>query len=123
PEYMVPSAIVVLDSLPLTDVGKIDTDALPAPDRASRGVSTDLVAPRSDAEEKIAAAWRTVLGATEFGVRDSFFLIGGDSVRAVAVVGALRREGYAVTVQDVFEHRTVAEQEESILTLRAVEDA
>ncbi|MFF7628021.1 amino acid adenylation domain-containing protein [Streptomyces cyaneofuscatus] len=107
PEYMVPSAIVVLDSLPLTDVGKIDTDALPAPDRASRGVSTDLVAPRSDAEEKIAAAWRTVLGATEFGVRDSFFLIGGDSVRAVAVVGALRREGYAVTVQDVFEHRTV----------------
>lgn len=65
------------------------------------------MAPRSDAEEKIAAAWRTVLGATEFGVRDSFFLIGGDSVRAVAVVGALRREGYAVTVQDVFEHRTV----------------
>lgn len=107
PEYMVPSAIVVLDSLPLTDVGKIDTDALPAPDRASRGVSTDLVAPRSDAETEIAAVWQSVLGATEFGVHDSFFLIGGDSVRAVAVVGALRRRGYAVTVRDVFEHRTV----------------
>ncbi|MEU0146247.1 amino acid adenylation domain-containing protein [Streptomyces sp. NPDC006288] len=107
PEYMVPSAIVVLDSLPLTDVGKIDTDALPAPDRASRGVSADLVAPRSDAEAEIAAVWCTVLGATDVGVRDNFFLVGGDSVRAVAVVGALRRQGYPVTVRDVFEHRTV----------------
>ncbi|MFI0982578.1 amino acid adenylation domain-containing protein [Streptomyces sp. NPDC021093] len=107
PEYMVPSAIVVLDSLPLTDVGKIDTDALPAPDRASRGVSTDLVAPRSDAETEIAEVWRTVLGTSDFGVRDNFFVIGGDSVRAVAVVGALRRKGYPVTVRDVFEHRTI----------------
>ncbi|WP_406498901.1 amino acid adenylation domain-containing protein [Streptomyces sp. NBC_00846] len=107
PEYMVPSAIVVLDSLPLTDVGKIDTDALPAPDRASRGVSADLVSPRSDAEAEIAAVWRTVLGASDFGVHDNFFVIGGDSVRAVAVVGALRRKGYPVTVRDVFEHRTI----------------
>ncbi|MFH8609694.1 amino acid adenylation domain-containing protein [Streptomyces sp. NPDC018029] len=107
PEYMVPSAIVVLDALPLTDVGKIDTDALPAPDRQSRGISSDLVAPRSDAEAEIAAVWREVLGTGDFGVRDNFFVIGGDSVRAVAVVGALRREGYRVTVRDVFEHRTV----------------
>ncbi|MFF7385292.1 amino acid adenylation domain-containing protein [Streptomyces griseoluteus] len=107
PEYMVPSAIVVLHSLPLTDVGKIDTDALPAPDRASRGVSTDLVAPRSEAEAEVAAVWRTVLGSGDFGVRDNFFVVGGDSVRAVAVVGALRRSGYPVTVRDVFEHRTV----------------
>jgi amino acid adenylation domain-containing protein len=107
PEYMVPSAIVVLDSLPLTDVGKIDTDALPAPDRASRGVSTDLVAPRSDAETEIAAVWSTVLGTADFGVRDNFFTLGGDSVRAVAVVGALRQQGYHVTVRDVFEHRSV----------------
>ncbi|MFF9428396.1 amino acid adenylation domain-containing protein [Streptomyces sp. NPDC014746] len=107
PEYMVPSAIVVLDSLPLTDVGKIDTDSLPAPDRASRGVSNDLVSPRTDAEAEIAAVWRTVLDVSDFGVRDNFFALGGDSVRAVAVVGALRRKGYQVTVQDAFEHRTV----------------
>ncbi|MEU2764505.1 amino acid adenylation domain-containing protein [Streptomyces sp. NPDC007094] len=107
PEYMVPLAIVVLDSLPLTDIGKIDTDALPAPDRASRAVSTDLVSPRSDAEEEIAAVWRTILGASDFGVHDNFFALGGDSVRAVAVVGVLRRKGYHVTVRDVFEHRTV----------------
>ncbi|WP_344747169.1 amino acid adenylation domain-containing protein [Streptosporangium vulgare] len=107
PEYMVPSAIVILGSLPLTDVGKIDTDALPAPDRASRGVATDLVAPRSDAETEIAAVWSTVLGTSDFGVRDNFFTLGGDSVRAVALVGALRGKGYHVTVRDVFEHRTV----------------
>ncbi|WP_418959817.1 amino acid adenylation domain-containing protein [Streptomyces tritici] len=107
PEYMVPSAIVVLDALPLTDVGKIDTEALPAPDRASRGVGDELVTPRTDAEAEVAAVWRTVLDASDFGVRDNFFALGGDSVRAVAVVGALRRKGYEVTVRDVFEHRTV----------------
>lgn len=107
PEYMVPSAIVVLDSFPLTDIGKIDTAALPAPDRASRAVTTDLVAPRSAAEEEIATVWRSILGARDFGVRDNFFALGGDSVRAVAVVGVLRRQGYHVTVRDVFEHRTI----------------
>lgn len=108
PAYMVPTAIMVLDAFPLTDVGKIDLAALPSPDRASRAVDTTAVAPRTDREREIAEVWRDVLGADEVGIHDSFFELGGDSVRAVALVGILRREGFEVTVRDVFQHRTVA---------------
>lgn len=108
PEYMVPSAVVVLETLPLTDIGKVDLAALPEPGRSAWAVDTELVAPRTPAEEEVAEVWRSVLGRPEIGVHDSFFAVGGDSVRAVALVGVLRGKGFEVTVRDVFEHRTIA---------------
>ncbi|MEV7287859.1 amino acid adenylation domain-containing protein [Streptomyces sp. NPDC093252] len=107
PSYMVPAAVVVLPALPLTTNGKLDKGALPAPDRAALGTDT-FVAPRTVAEERIAAVWAEVLGVERVGVEDGFFDLGGHSIRAVAVVGRLRAAGYDLTVRDVFEHRTVA---------------
>ncbi|MEV0187406.1 amino acid adenylation domain-containing protein, partial [Kitasatospora purpeofusca] len=107
PEYMVPSAVVALDALPLTPNGKLDRRALPAPgaeDLAARR----YVAPRDEAEERIARVWAEVLGLPRVGAEDGFFDLGGDSIRAVRLAGALREAGYEVAIRDLFEHRTVA---------------
>ncbi|WP_066944335.1 non-ribosomal peptide synthetase [Microtetraspora fusca] len=105
PPYMVPSAVVPLDALPRTATGKLDVAALPAPDGArERG----FVAPATPGERRMALVWRSVLRREAVGAHDDFFDLGGDSLRAVALVGALREEGFDVAVRDVFEHRTVA---------------
>ncbi|MDG4786446.1 amino acid adenylation domain-containing protein [Micromonospora sp. WMMD1102] len=109
PEYMVPAAFVSLAKIPLTANGKLDRRALPAPDRAALHGEQAYVAPRTPVEERVAAIWRDVLGLERVGVHDSFFDLGGHSIRAVALVGELRAIGLDVSVRDVFAHRTVAE--------------
>ncbi|MEW2484834.1 condensation domain-containing protein [Streptomyces sp. NPDC048411] len=105
PEYMVPSAYVQLDAIPLTANGKLDRRTLPDPDASAED---SYVAPRTPAEECIAAVWGRVLGLERVGVEDNFFDLGGHSIKAIALVGALRAEGFEAAVRDVFQHRTVA---------------
>ncbi|MFJ8795953.1 AMP-binding protein, partial [Streptomyces sp. NPDC102462] len=107
PEYMLPAALVALDALPLNANGKVDRHALPAPDAAA-AVDDGYVAPRTATEERIAGIWAEVLGRERVGVEDGFFEIGGHSIRAVALVGALRSAGFDIGIRDVFEQRTVA---------------
>ncbi|MEV8526624.1 amino acid adenylation domain-containing protein [Streptomyces sp. NPDC052000] len=107
PEALLPSAFVVLDALPLNAAGKVDRRALPAPEQDALAAG-DYVAPRTPAEERVAALWAEVLGVDRVGVEDSFFDLGGDSLRAIKLVGTLRAAGYDIAVRDVFEHRTVA---------------
>ncbi|HEX7807497.1 MAG TPA: alpha/beta fold hydrolase, partial [Thermoanaerobaculia bacterium] len=83
PEYMVPSHFATLDAFPLTPNGKIDRKALPAPARTSRDDDESYVAPRNEAEEKLAAIWSDVLHVPRVGVCDNFFELGGDSFLAV----------------------------------------
>ncbi|MGN9759629.1 amino acid adenylation domain-containing protein, partial [Streptomyces sp. SD31] len=108
PDYMVPTAYVRIDAVPLTRNGKVDHRALAALDQGSESGNRGT-APRTPAEERLAAVWADVLGLDELGVEDSFFSLGGDSIAAVRLVGALREAGHDVTVRDVFEHRTVAD--------------
>ncbi|TDD40120.1 amino acid adenylation domain-containing protein, partial [Actinomadura sp. KC06] len=108
PDYMVPAAYVPIGAIPLTANGKVDRAALPAPDRAALGSGREFVAPRTPAEERVAAIWAEVLGVDGAGVHDGFFDLGGDSIRAVALVGAMKEAGFAVTVRDIFDHRTIA---------------
>ncbi|WP_229854905.1 non-ribosomal peptide synthetase, partial [Streptomyces filipinensis] len=108
PDYMVPVAYVELAAIPLTANGKVGYRALPAPDAAAFAVSR-YVAPRTPVEERLTAIWSDVLGLEQVGVEDGFFDLGGDSIRAVRLVGALRAAGYEVSVRDVLEHRSVAE--------------
>ncbi|QIQ04385.1 non-ribosomal peptide synthetase [Streptomyces liangshanensis] len=107
PPYMVPSAYVTLPALPLTANGKLDRRALPAPGRAATAVGAHVEA-RDATERAVAEVWATVLGLDTVGVHDNFFDLGGDSIRAVSLVGALREAGWETTVRDIFEHRTVA---------------
>ncbi|MFI9585747.1 amino acid adenylation domain-containing protein [Streptomyces sp. NPDC052236] len=106
PDYMVPSALVVLAGpLPLTPNGKLDTRALPEPQwTALTGDAT----PTTPAEAALAALFAEVLGLPSVGVHDSFFELGGDSIVAIQLVGRARAGGLAITPRDVFRRRTVA---------------
>jgi acyl carrier protein len=79
PEYMVPSALVLLDELPVTTSGKVDRQALPAPD-GDRQTDEAFIAPRTEAEQRVAATWREVLALKEVGADDNFFDLGGHSM-------------------------------------------
>ncbi|MGW2515355.1 condensation domain-containing protein, partial [Streptomyces scopuliridis] len=106
PEYMVPSAFVVRDALPLTANGKVDQRALPAPDLATDG---DFVAPRTDAERVLCEVWADVLGRERVGVHDNFFSLGGDSISSLQVVSRARRAGLDLTSRDVFLRQNIAD--------------
>jgi len=90
PEYMVPSAIVVMDRLPLTPNGKIDRRSLPAPDSAAFGVR-EYSAPSGETEAAVAAIWQELLGVERVGRHDDFFELGGHSLLATQTVTRLRR--------------------------------
>ncbi|HMN80094.1 MAG TPA: amino acid adenylation domain-containing protein [Burkholderiaceae bacterium] len=108
PEYMVPTAIVVLQRMPLSPNGKIDRAALPAPS-IERDPSTH-VPPRSLVEESIATVWRDLLGIEEIGVHDNFFALGGHSLMVARMVARLRSlfdDG--PTLRAVFEAPTIAD--------------
>ncbi|MFE1408604.1 amino acid adenylation domain-containing protein, partial [Streptomyces sp. NPDC058770] len=106
PEYMVPSAFVVLDELPLTVNGKVDRKALPAPEYET---AEEHVAPRTDVERALAAIWEDVLGVEQVGVHDDFFALGGDSISSLKVVSRLRGVlGTGLSPRALFDHPTVA---------------
>ncbi|MFD0305958.1 non-ribosomal peptide synthase/polyketide synthase [Streptomyces sp. NPDC127119] len=106
PPHMVPSAVVVLDALPLTPQNKIDRRALPVPVRA---VAAGHVAPRTSQERVLADVWADILGVEAVGVEDDFFDLGGDSILAARALARIREDlGARLSIRDVFTARTVA---------------
>ncbi|MFD1148976.1 amino acid adenylation domain-containing protein [Saccharothrix hoggarensis] len=108
PDHMVPAAFVALEGLPLTANGKLDRVALPAPERDAV-TSGEYVAPRTETEEAIAAIWADVLDVDRVGVADSFYALGGDSIRGLHIT-ARTKAAFDVDLspRDVLTARTVA---------------
>ncbi|MER7764362.1 amino acid adenylation domain-containing protein [Streptomyces sp. NPDC097619] len=105
PEYLVPSAVVVLPVLPVNVNGKLDRKALPAPVLSGRAASRP---PRGPREEALCAVFAEVLGVTEVGAGDDFFALGGDSIVSIRLVARARKEGLLLSPRDVFERRSPA---------------
>ncbi|NEE35558.1 amino acid adenylation domain-containing protein, partial [Streptomyces sp. SID7982] len=107
PDYMVPSAFVPLDALPMTASGKLDRRALPTPVWAE---SAAYVAPRDGTEAALAAIWAEVLGVERIGAEDDFFALGGHSLLATRVISRVRGGlGAELTVRDLFEAPRLAD--------------
>jgi amino acid adenylation domain-containing protein len=110
PDYMVPSAFVVLETLPLTPNGKIDRRALPTPDSFHNEQEDKFVAPRTLREVKLAAIWAEALRLKRVGINDNFFELGGHSLQATFLVSKISVEiNQKISVKLLFEHPTIAE--------------
>ena len=119
PDYMVPSAFVSLEAVPLTPNGKLDRKRLPAPEQSRPELAEDFVAPSTSTEQKIAAIWFEVLGWNQIGIHDDFFELGGDSLLAVQVVSRLRQAfEVEVPVAALFESPTIAQLAEGLVAAR-----
>lgn len=108
PEYMVPTAFVILNTIPLTPNGKVDDKALPAPELTSELEKT-YVAPRTPQEEQLAKIWAEVLGLKQVGIDDNFFGLGGDSILSIQVISKANQAGLQLTSKHLFEHQTIAQ--------------
>ncbi|RKG73736.1 amino acid adenylation domain-containing protein, partial [Corallococcus exercitus] len=108
PDYMVPAALVALESLPLTSNGKVDRRALPAPE-LERSAGTPFVAPQTEVEQRLADIWAKVLRREKVGLHDNFFALGGDSIVSLQIIARAHRVGLRLTPRQLFQHPTIAE--------------
>ncbi|MEH2238479.1 non-ribosomal peptide synthetase [Nostoc sp.] len=117
PEYMIPTAYVVLESIPLTPNGKVDRHALPRPNIVTFD-RYDYVAPRSQVEELLGEIWAKVLIKEQIGIHDSFFELGGHSLLATQLISRIRDIFQIdVTVRNLFEAPTIEQLAKSIDTM------
>ena len=114
PDYMIPSAFVVLEALPLTPNGKVDRRALPAPEKRPE-LQESFVAPRTPIEEILASIWGNILSIDSVGVHDNFFTLGGHSLLATQVISRVRDTfGLELPLRNLFAAPTIAELAEQV---------
>ena len=110
PLYMVPTGFMVLNELPLTANGKIDRRALPMPAAQTSALKAEHVAPRNTIERALAAIWSKVLNASDVGIHDDFFDLGGHSLIGIQLLGQVEQQfGKALPLKTLFEAPTIAQ--------------
>lgn len=108
PDYMVPSAFVLLDSLPLTPNGKVDRRALPAPQASRENFEKDYVSPQNPLELQLVEIWEELLNIRPIGIRDNFFDLGGHSLLAVKMLDQVRtKTGNSLPFSILFSGATI----------------
>jgi amino acid adenylation domain-containing protein len=112
PDYMVPAAFVILETLPLNPSGKVDRRALSRQalesTLAAAGEGREYTAPRDEIERILAALWTELLGRERVGVHDKFFELGGDSILAIRLVVRAQKAGIRFSPRQLFQHQTIA---------------
>jgi len=114
PEYMMPSAFVLLESMPLSANGKIDRQALLTAELTRPSLQQAYVAPRTLIEEQLVTIWSQILTLKQIGVHDNFFELGGDSILGIQIVARANQAGLRLTIKQIFEHQTIAELAEVV---------
>lgn len=108
PAYMIPSYLIQLDEMPLSASGKVDRKALPIPDVGSIYV-VEYAEPTTEIEHVLAKVWAQVLGLESVGIRDNYFEIGGDSIKALQIASRLKGHHMTFTMQELFKFPTIVE--------------
>ncbi|MGZ5050157.1 MAG: amino acid adenylation domain-containing protein [Methylobacter sp.] len=107
PDYMVPSAFVLLDSLPLSANGKLDRERLPQPDIGAMSAQ-NYREPQTPVERVLADIWRDLLAVERVGRHDNFFELGGDSILTIQVVSRARQAEILITPKQLFQNQTLS---------------
>ncbi|WP_129677446.1 AMP-binding protein [Candidatus Chloroploca sp. Khr17] len=115
PDYMIPTAWVMLSELPMTATGKVDRRSLPLPNFTRPDLDTPFVAPRNELEQQLAVIWAELLELDKVGVEDNFFELGGDSILAMRMVLAVERATGRAVPTEFFPEPTVAKLVEKIV--------
>ncbi|MGA9769788.1 MAG: amino acid adenylation domain-containing protein, partial [Blastocatellia bacterium] len=109
PDYMVPSAFVIMDELPLTPSKKVDRSALPAPDSERPELAQAFMTPRTAIEKVLAEIWADVLGLEKVGIQDNFFELGGHSILSIQLMNRVRETLRAdLPLRTLFQTPTIA---------------
>lgn len=103
PEYMIPSFMMQIDTLPINRNGKLDRKALPKPDMLA---GRKYVSPRNKMEQTIIEVYEEILGTSPIGIDDGFFELGGDSIKAIMATSKLRQKGFELSVTDLMRQQT-----------------
>jgi amino acid adenylation domain-containing protein len=108
PAYMLPAHFVQLEELPLTSNGKVDKKKLPDPEGIGMESGVEYVAPRTDAERKMVKIWEELLGRENIGIRESFFELGGDSIKILRMTTELKKDlGLDIPITDIYKNNTI----------------
>ncbi len=120
PEYMIPSAFVVLEKFPLTSNGKVDSRALPIPENFKNGLESSFVAPSTPTQEILANLWAAILSVEKVGIYDNFFDLGGHSLLATSLLFRIR-QAFAIDfpLRCLFETPTIAALSKLIESFKA----
>ena len=110
PDFMIPSAFVMLEAIPLTHSGKIDRRALPEPDKVRPNLAAVYLSPRDEIEQKLVSIWEDVLDVRSIGVNDRFFDLGGDSLSATRVITqVIKYFQLEIPLQSLFQSPRIAD--------------
>ncbi|MEP0262577.1 amino acid adenylation domain-containing protein [Dokdonia sp.] len=108
-DYMIPTYFIYLDKMPLTANGKVDTKALPHIDDAQFNEDAVYVAPRNDLEEHLVAIWQEVLQRDKIGIDNSFFSLGGHSLKAIQVISKIQKDfNIKIELKEMYNEPTIA---------------
>lgn len=107
PAYMVPSHFIQLDKIPLTSNGKVDRKKLPNPEGFSMATGAEYVAARNVVEQHLVEVVEEVLKKHHIGVKENFFILGGDSIKSIQVISRLKKRGYGLSIRDVLQYPVI----------------
>ncbi len=115
PEYMVPSAFVILDALPLTPNDKVDRKALPKPDKTNLSLEEEYLSPNNDVEQKLVTLWEQAFRIQPIGIKDDFFSLGGNSLMATSMVAEIEQVFDKKLSQGIFFEASTIEELAAII--------
>jgi len=121
PDYMIPSAFMLVDELPFTPNGKVDRLALPSLEPKQLESDTDFVGPHTPVEKVLCDIWAETLRLERVGINDNFFELGGNSIMIIQVIDYALQAGLRLTARSFFENQTIAELAEVVNTTETIE--